>query len=165
MSAYKPPPEGNLRTEIRDLVDKIPDSETLLFCLWMFKKVANNDELPPPEKLKALQDAFIRMLNALRDKTTIKQKDLALVLQYTDTSGIDITRPLAATARYLREKKRLTRKQVSRLSGFPVRWLIALERGQIEDLSLPEFDRLSKGLGITVVEFMADLEKRLNLKL
>jgi hypothetical protein len=164
MSAYKPPPEDNLRTEIRDLVDKIPDSETLLFCLWMFKKIARHEEVPPPEKIKALQGAFLRMLNALRDKATIKQEDLALMLRYTETGGIDIARPLAATARYLREKKHLTRREVSRLSGFPVRWLIALERGQIQDLSLPEFDRLSKGLGITVVEFMAELEKRLNLE-
>ncbi len=105
------------------------------------------------------------MLNALRDKTTIKQEDLALMLRYTDTSGIDVARPLAATVRYLREKKHLTRKQVSRLSGFPVRWLIALERGQIQDLSLPEFARLSKGLGLDTVGFMAEVEKRLNLKI
>jgi hypothetical protein len=164
MSAYKPPSEDSLRTEIMDVVNKIPDSETLLFCLWMFRKIVKHEELPPPEKLKALQDAFIRMLNAMRDKTRIRREDLSLILQYTDTSGLDIARPLAATARYLREKKHLTRKQVSRLSGFPVRWLIALERGQIQDLSLPEFDRLSKGLGLTVVGFMAELEKRLNLE-
>jgi hypothetical protein len=163
MTAYKPPSEDNLRTEIRELLDKIPDSETLLFCLWMFKKIANHEGLPPPEKLKALQDAFTRMLSALRNKTTIKQEDLDLVSQYTDTSGIDIARPLAATARYLREKKHLTRKQVSRLSGFPVRWLIALERGQIQDLSLPEFARLSKGLCLDTVGFMKELEKRLIL--
>jgi transcriptional regulator with XRE-family HTH domain len=114
----------------------------------MFKKIANNEELPPPEKLKPLRDAFIRTLNVLRTKTTIRQQDLALVFQYTDASGLDIARPLAATARYLREKKHLTRREVSRLSGFPVRWLIALERGQIQDLSLPEFARLSKGLGL-----------------
>jgi len=48
------------------------------------------------------------MIGALRDKKTIRREDLALVLQYTDTSGIDIARPLAATARYLREKKHLT---------------------------------------------------------
>lgn len=157
----KPPAENDLRNEIREVLDKITDSETLLFCLWMFKKIANHEELPPPEELKALQGAFVRMLNALRDKTTIKQEDLALMLRYTDTSGIDIARPLAETARYLREKKHLTRKQVSRLSGFPVRWLIALERGQIQDLSLPEFARLSKGLGLTIVGFMKELEKRL----
>jgi hypothetical protein len=131
----------------------------------MFKKIARHEEVPPPEQIKVLQDAFIRMLHAMRDKTRIRREDLALILQYTDTSGLDIARPLAATARYLRKKKNLTRREVSRLSGFPVRWLIALERGQIEDLSLPEFDRLSKGLGLTIVEFMAELEKRLNLKI
>jgi hypothetical protein len=149
MSAQEPPPEDHLRNEITEILNKITDSETLLFCLWMFKKIARHEEVPPPEKLKALQDAFIRMLNALRDKKTIRQQDLALILQYTDTSGLDIARPLAATARYLREKKHLTRKQVSRLSGFPVRWLIALERGQVQDLSLPEFARLSKGLALS----------------
>jgi hypothetical protein len=38
-----------------------------------------------------------------------------------------------------------------------------LERGQIQDLSLPEFARLSKGLGLDTVGFMKELEKRLNL--
>lgn len=165
MNAYKPPPEDNLRTEIMDVVNKITDSETLLFCLWMFKKIARHEEVPPPEQVKALQDAFIRMLHAMRDKTRIKREDLALILRYTDTSGIDIARPLAATARYLRRTKNLTRREVSRISGFPVRWLIALERGQIEDLTLPEFDRLSKGLGLDTVGFMAELEKKLNLKI
>jgi hypothetical protein len=165
MTAYKPPPEDNLRTEIMDMVNKIPDNETQLFCLWMLRKIANDEELPPTEQIKALRDAFIRMLNALRNKTTIKQEDLTLVLQYTDTSDLDIARPLAATARYLREKKHLTREQVSRLSGFPIRWLIALERGQIQDLSLPEFDRLSKGLGLDTVGFMKELEKRLSFKI
>jgi len=118
MSAYKPPSEDNLRNEIRDLVNKIPDSETLLFCLWMFRKIAKHEEIPPPEKIKALQDAFIRTIGALRDKKTIRQQDLAVILQYTDTSGLDIARPLAATARYLRKKKHLTRREVSRISGF-----------------------------------------------
>lgn len=165
MTAYESPPEDNLRTEIMDMVNKIPDNDTLLFCLWMLRKIANHEELPPTEQIKSLRDAFIRMLNALRNKTTIKQQDLALISRYTDTSGLDIARPLAATARYLREKKHLTRKQVSRLSGFPVRWLVALERGQIQDLSLPEFDRLGKALGLDAVGFMEELEKRLNLKI
>ena len=30
---------------------------------------------------------------------------------------------------------------------FPIRWLIALERGKVEDLSLPQFARLIKGSG------------------
>ena len=49
-------------------------------------------------------------------------------------------------------------------SGFPVRWLIALERGQIQDLSLPKFARLSKGLGLDTVGFMKELEKGMNLR-
>ncbi len=61
MSAHKPPAENDLRNEIREVLDKITDSETLLFCLWMFKKIANHEELPPPEELKALQGAFVRM--------------------------------------------------------------------------------------------------------
>lgn len=165
MTADKLPPEDNLRTEIMDMVNKIPDNETMLFCLWMLRKIANHEELPPTEQIKALRDAFIRILNPLRNKTTIKQQDLALILRYTDTSGLDIARPLAATARYLREKKHLTRREVSRVSGFPVRWLIALERGQVQDLSLPEFSMLAKGFGLDAVGFIEELEKRLNLKL
>lgn len=100
MTACKPPPEDDLRNEITEILNKITDSETLLFCLWMFKKIARHEEVPPPEKLKGLRDAFVRMISALRNKKTIKQENLALVLQYTNISGLDIARPLAETARY-----------------------------------------------------------------
>jgi hypothetical protein len=42
----------------------------------MFKKIANNEELPSPEKLKALRAAFIRMIKGLREKKKIRQEDL-----------------------------------------------------------------------------------------
>src|ERR1700685_3835917 len=148
MNAHKRPSEAALRGEIGNLIDKIPDRETLVFCLWMFKKIANEEELPPPEKIKALRDAFIRLIKALRRGKQIRFKDFVLVMQYTDPSGLDIARPLAATIRHVRETKHLTRREVSRLSGFPVRWLIALERGQTHDISIPQFDQLSKGLGL-----------------
>jgi helix-turn-helix protein len=151
-----------VRAEINDLLDKIPDRETLTFLLWMFRKIAAHEGLPPLEQVPALRDAFMRMMHALRDKKKIRHEDLSLVLRYTDTSGLDIRRELAATVRHLREAKGLTRREVSRLSGFPVRWLIALERGQIHDLSIPEFARLSKGLGLDAVELMKALETRLN---
>jgi hypothetical protein len=34
-----------VRAEINDLLDKIPDRETLTFLLWMFRKIAANEEL------------------------------------------------------------------------------------------------------------------------
>lgn len=151
-----------VRSEINDLLNKIPDRETLTFLLWMFRKIAANEELPPLEQVPALRDAFVRMMHALRGKNKIRHEDLTLVLRYTDTSGLDIRQELAATVRHLREAKGLTRREVSRRSGFSVRWLIALERGRIPDLSLPEFARLSKGLGLDAVGLMKELETRLN---
>jgi hypothetical protein len=162
MNTHKRPSEAALRSEIANLIDKIPDRETLVFCLWMFKKIANSEELPPPEKVKALRDAFIRLIKALRGGKRIRFKDFVLVMQYTDPSGLDIARPLAATIRHVRETKHLTRREVSRVSGFPVRWLIALERGQIHDISMPDFAQLSKGLGLNTVKLMKELETRLN---
>jgi hypothetical protein len=161
MNTHKRPSEAALRSEIGNLIDKIPDRETLV-CLWMFKKIANNEELPPPEKIKAPRDAFIRLIKALRGGKKIKFKDFVLVTRYTDPSGLDIARPVAATIRHVRETKHLTRRQVGRVSGLPVRWLIALERGQIHDISIPEFDQLSKGLGLDATGLMKELEKRLN---
>jgi hypothetical protein len=151
-----------VRAEINDLIDKIPDRETLTFVLWMVRKIAVSEELPPLEQVPALRDAFIRMMHALRDKKKISHEDLTLVLRYTDSSGLDIRRELAATVHYLREAKGLTRREVSRRSGFSVRWLIALERGRIANLSLSEFARLSKGLGLDTVGLMKALETRLN---
>src|SRR5580700_9023258 len=104
MGEHKPPNEtAAIRSEISELLATIPDRETLVFCLWMFKKIANNEELPPPERIKALRDAFIRTMNALRNKKKIRREDLALVLRYTDLGGLDISRPLADTVRHLRE--------------------------------------------------------------
>lgn len=68
------------------------------------------------------------------------------------------------SCRHLKNSKRYRARSFGcRLSGFPIRWLIALERGKVQDLSLPEFARLSKGLGLDTGGFMKELEKRLNL--
>jgi transcriptional regulator with XRE-family HTH domain len=144
MSDHDQPSDETLRAQIRDALEKIPDTPTLLFCSWMVNKIIRDEELPPPEEIKPLQAAFVRMLHAVRDHTKMKREDFALVERYVNTDGISIARPLAATVRHLRETRRLTRRQLARLSGFPVRWLIALERGQIDDLTLDDMERLGR---------------------
>jgi hypothetical protein len=163
MTNHRPPSNpAAIRAEISRLLDGIADNETLLFCRWMFQKIANNEPLPPDEQIKPLREAFIRVLQAVRANGKIRRNDWTLLVEYMDVGGSDIARPLATTFRHLRVTKGLTRRQVSRLSGFSVGWLIALERGRISDLSLPEFERLGRGLGMSAVGLMKELEKRLD---
>lgn len=163
MSDQNQPSDETLRAQIREALDKIPDTPTLLFCSWMVNKIVREEELPPPGEIKPLQAAFVRMLHAIRDHRKMKREDFALVERYVNTDGISIARPLAATVRQLRETRRLTRRQLARLSGFPVRWLIALERGQIADLTLADMERLGRGFGMDLAGFVEELEKRLDV--
>lgn len=163
MTTHDEPSAESLRAQILAMLEQVTDIPTLLFCSWMINKIVRGEEMPRPHEMKPLQAAFIRMLHAIRDHVKISRDEYALVERYVSAGGLSVARPLAETVRYLREAKRLTRRQVARLSGFPVRWVIALERGQIDDLALDDMGRLGRAFGLDLVAFMQELEKRLDL--
>jgi Helix-turn-helix domain len=64
-----------------------------------------------------------------------------------------------------RQRKGRARVELRRLSGIPARWLTALERGQLEDVSFAEVGRLAEAIGTTERAFLAEFTRRLHLAL
>lgn len=152
-----------LRQEINAIIDKVEDRGTLLYFHWLLKRISNNDKLPPIEELKTLHGAFVRLAYGFRNNKKIKAADLQLVFKHVGQgSGMEISRSLGMAVRLYREQKKITRLQLSKRSRFPLRLLIAIERGQIKDMSLNRMNRLANGLGIDAVILMdkiMELEK------
>jgi hypothetical protein len=152
-----------LRQEIRAILDRVNDRGSLLYFHWLLDRIMQNEPLPPIEELKKLHGAFVRVAEAFRDKRKeINRADFELVVKYVSTGGVDIARPLGMAVKFYREERGLTRLQLSKRCRVPLRAIIALERGQVKDLSIPRFEQLAKGLGVDPGELISkvmDFEK------
>ena len=152
-----------LRQEIRAILDRVNDRGSLLYFHWLLKRIMENAPLPPIEEIKKLHGAFVRVAEGFSDKRKeINRADFELVVKYVSTGGVDIARPLGKAVKFYREERRLTRLQLSKRCRMPLRGIIALERGQVKDLSIPRFEQLAKGLGVDPGELISkvmDFEK------
>jgi DNA-binding Xre family transcriptional regulator len=152
-----------LRQEIRAILDRVNDRGSLLYFHWLLDRIIGNAPLPAIEELKKLHGAFVRVAEGFRDKTKeINHADFELVVKYVSTGGVNITRPLGMAVKFYREERRLTRLQLSKRCRVPLRAIIALERGQVKDLSIPRFEQLAKGLGVDpgdLISKVMDFEK------
>jgi hypothetical protein len=86
-----------IRAEIGRLLAGIADTATLLFCRWMFHKIANDEPMPPDSQIRPLCESFVRVLQAIRGNRKINRNDWQLLVEYMDVAGLEIARPLAAT--------------------------------------------------------------------
>lgn len=144
-----------LRKEIRIILDNIKDRDSLLFCQWLIKRIVNDEPLPPIADLKNLHGAFVRVADGFRDKRKrIDPADLGLLYKHMVTGDIEIGRPLGMAVRFYREQKKLTRLQLCKRGRIPLEALLALERGQVKDMSLPRLVQLASGLGVDPGIFM-----------
>jgi transcriptional regulator with XRE-family HTH domain len=81
--------------------------------------------------------------------------------------GLDrkrISRALGLAIKEAREKRLVSRKELSRTAGLPLRRLIALERGLAGDMPVTEFFRISYALKMRPDELTArfeDIEKNM----
>lgn len=157
MTSHADDPEV-LRHEIRAMLDRINDRGSLLYFLWLLRRIATNEPLPPIRELKKLRGAFVRVAEALNDKSKeFDEADWALVEKYMNTGGVQISRPLGMAVKFYREQKGLTRLELSKRCHVALRAIIALERGQIKDISLPRFEQLAGALGVEPAELMDKL--------
>lgn len=154
MTTQPDDPEA-LRKEIRAVLDKISDRGSLLYFLWLLRRIARNEPLPAIRELRRLHGAFVRVTEALDDKTKkFDEADWALVDKYMNPGGVRISRPLGLAVKFYRERKGLTRLELSKRCDVGLRAVIALERGQIKDISLPRFEQLARALGIEAADLM-----------
>lgn len=138
-----------LRQEIAAILDKVNDRGSLLYFQWLLTRIAKDEPLPSIDELKKLHPAFVRVAEGFRDRgTNIDRADLDLVVKYVSTGNVQIARPLGMAVKFYRQRKGLTRLELSKRCRVPVRAIIALERGQVKDISIPRFEQLAKGLGV-----------------
>lgn len=144
-----------LRREITSMLQAITDHGTLLFSRWLLVRILNNEPVPTIPELRKLRGAFVRLAQAFRDRSSkIDLFDLALFTKYVSTGEAKIGRPLGLAVRFYRTRKNLTRLQLSKRCRMSVRAILALERGKVENISIPRFADLARGLGVNPVELM-----------
>jgi DNA-binding Xre family transcriptional regulator len=144
-----------LREEIHTILDGISDRGSLLYFLWLLRRIAKNEPLPAIQELKKLHRAFVHVAEALDDKTKkFDEADWALVDKYMNAGSVRISRPLGLAVKFYRERRGLTRLELSNRCRVALRAVIALERGQIKDISLPRFEQLARALGIEPADLM-----------
>jgi transcriptional regulator with XRE-family HTH domain len=145
-----------LRREITAILDKVTDRGSLLYFHWLLKRIANNEPLPPIEELRRLHGAFVRVTKGFRERgRNIDRADMDLVVKYVGTGRVEIARPLGMAVKFYRRQRNLTRLELSKRCRMPVRAILALERGQVRDMSLPRLEQLGKGLGVDPGVFMS----------
>jgi ribosome-binding protein aMBF1 (putative translation factor) len=143
-----------LREEIRKMVAEVQDRDLLLFLLWTTRRISKNQPLPPLDEIKPLRDAFIRVAKAIRERKKAKTADIDLVMKWIGSDAVDLTRPLAKTVKFYREQMGLSRLQLSKRCKLPLRAILAIERGQVKDLTLSRLQRLADGVHVHLGEFM-----------
>jgi len=143
-----------LRKEINALLDKMTHRGSLLFTLWLVTNI--DKELPPIDELKKLHQTFVRVIDAFREKRDVAAEDWKTMFRYVGTIGNmpDVSRHLASSVKFYREKAGMTRFQLARKLGISMRTMLRLERGGIKDMSLPRLHQLTEALDCDAGEFM-----------
>jgi ribosome-binding protein aMBF1 (putative translation factor) len=78
-----------------------------------------------------------------------------------------VPRALGIVVRQLREKKRMSRAQLSRASGLSVRFIGIVERGRAHSATITDVVRIALGLNYPVTDFVSkvdELSKKLETK-
>ena len=115
--------------------------------------------------LKAIGDA----LRAIRREKGLSLEEAnGLFREAMRSDAYNLASPaLGIVVRQLREKQKLSRAQLSDISGLSVRFISSVERGQARDATVTDIARLSFALCCPVVEFVdqiVELEQRLKAK-
>jgi DNA-binding XRE family transcriptional regulator len=159
MTTEPPNDPVTLRKEINAILDKVTNRGSLLFFQWLIMNI--DRELPPPDELKKLHQVFIRVVDAFKHRRRVEAEDWQLMFRYVGVIGnnLDISRHLAATVKFYRQKAGLTRLQLAKKLSISLRTVLALERGGIKDMSLPRLWQLADALGVDAGEFMDRIYK------
>ena len=152
-----------LRREILAMLEKVTNRGSLLFYQWLLRRVYADMPLPGDAELKELRKAFVRVFDAFKARTRPLAEDMDLVAKWTDDDDAAMGRALGRSFRFYREKAGLTRLQLAKKAGLPIRFIVSLECGtmysRIRTAAIP---KLAKGLGVDGGDFtdtLMDFEK------
>jgi hypothetical protein len=143
-----------VRAELKAIIAKVDDRGSLLFRKWLVTRISKNEPIPPIDQVKVVHDAFVRVAAALSAHRKAEAADLDLVSRWIGIEDMEIARALANATKFYRAQKKMSRLELSKRCRFPHRAILALERGQVKDMTLPRLHQLANGLGVELGEFM-----------
>ena len=96
----------------------------------------------------------MRVAKALRERKKAKTAELDLVMKWIKSDDVELARPLAEAVKFYREQKKLSRLELSKRCKCPLRVSLAIERGQVKDMTLPRLRQLAEAFGVELGELM-----------
>jgi transcriptional regulator with XRE-family HTH domain len=112
---------------------------------------------------EAVKKAFGEALRALRllKGLSIEQTD-ALLQEASQQQNLypHLYRALGIVVRQLREKQKMSRSELSSVSGLKKRFITALERGHVRSTTLTQIVRLAMSFKYSVADFVEEVLKK-----
>ena len=124
--------------------------------------MAKRNEPPGYPGDEAVKKAFGEALRELRLQKglSLEQADALLEEASQQNPYPRLYRALGIVVRQLREKQKMSRIELSNLSGLEKRFITALERGQVTSATLTQIVRLAMSFEYSVADFVEEVLKK-----
>ena len=124
--------------------------------------MANRNEPPGYPGDEAVKKAFGEALRGLRLQKGLSLEEADALLQEASQQNLypRLYRALGIVVRQLREKQKMSRAELSSVSGLEKRFITVLERGQATGATLTQIVRLAMSFGYSVADFVEEVLKK-----
>lgn len=111
---------------------------------------------------EAVKKAFGKALRELRLQKGLSLEQADALLEEASQQNIypRLYRALGIVVRQMREKQKMSRADLSSVSGLPKRFITALERGQVTSATLTQIVRLAMSFEYSVADFVEEVLKK-----
>jgi transcriptional regulator with XRE-family HTH domain len=124
--------------------------------------MAKKNEPPGYPGDEAVKKAFGEALRELRLQKGLSLEEADALLEEASQQNLypRLYRALGIVVRQLREKQKMSRAELSSLSGLEKRFITALERGQATGATLTQIVRLAMSFEYSVADFIEKVAKK-----
>jgi len=124
--------------------------------------MAKRKEPPGYPGDEAVKKAFGEALRGLRLQKGLSLEEADALLQEASQQNLypRLYRALGIVVRQLREKQKMSRAELSSVSGLEKRFITVLERGQATGATLTQIVRLAMSFGYSVADFVEEVLKK-----
>ena len=111
---------------------------------------------------EAVKKALGEALRALRLQKGLSIEQTDALLQEASQQNLypRLHRALGVVVRQLREKQKMSRSELSRVSGLEKRFITALERGHVTSATLTQIVRLAMSFEYSAADFVEEVLKK-----
>ena len=124
--------------------------------------MAKRNEPPGYPGDEAVKKAFGEALRELRLQKGLSLEHADALLEEASQQNLypRLYRALGIVVRQMREKQKLSRAELSRVSGLQKRFITSLERGQVTSATLTQIVRLAMSFEYSVADFIEEVVKK-----